>query len=499
MTKAEIGRYLEGLIREKSRRTLNAFSTYVNEDIENQWFHKMVYRYLDRWIAKDIKKLAIFMPPQHGKSTMSSVMTPSMVLGKNPKAKVVCASYNGSVSSRFNREVQDIFTSKKYKELFPQTIIPEAGIDRDNELRNAQYFETVGQKGFYKAVGVGGSLTGTTIEYGIIDDPIKDRKEANSPTYRNNLWDWYTDVWGTRLNNESCELLLFTRWHEDDLAGRLFDPNNEHYDEEVAKQWTIIVLPALKEDTIAVKGQIETEDPRELGEALWEKKHSRETHEKDKRVNPYMFASLKQQRPAPLEGGLLKRDWFQRIKRNELPFNPHDDQIPTPMHFMIDGAFGEKTQNDPSAVIAYRVWKKNLYIFNVQSVRMHLPKYLKFVSRWIAANEHGLGSRIRIEMKSSGPALKSMLSEEQYGGYPTERINDIHVGYGKATRGEYAAPSIAGGQVYLVEGSYIEAFLKQVCTFPNDTHDDEFDLLCYSILEELTAPRFTTIETTVNL
>lgn len=470
---------LSWMIQQEARRNPAFFALYQNPEYDLPWFQNLVYDYLDKWVKKEIKKLAIFMPPQHGKSSMSSIITPAFILGKNPKAKIVCASYNGSVSSRFNREVQDIMTGNRYKELFPLSRIPEAGQDKDNELRNAQYFETVGQKGFYKAVGVGGSLTGTTIEYGIIDDPIKDRKEANSKTYRENLYNWYTDVWSTRLNNESCELLLFTRWHEDDLAGRLFDPSNIDYDPERAAKWTVIVLPALKEDVKAIDNQIEVKDPRKEGEALWPDMHSVESHLSDKKTNPYTFASLKQQRPAPLEGGLLKREWFQIIKETELPYNP--DEVP--MHFFIDGAFTEKTTNDPSAILACQEHRGKLYIWNVQSVRYTLNKYLGFSSAWMRENRYGMGSNVRVEYKASGPGIASMLREPEHGGFNVSRINDRHVSFGKMTRGEYITPAMASMKVFLIQGPWNESFIKQCSTFPNDVHDDEFDCLCYAILQ----------------
>lgn len=469
-----------------AQNDLTTFAKLVNLDHDIQWFHKRVYHYLNLWVKKDIKKLAIFMPPQHGKSTMSSIVTPAYILGRNPRAKVVCASYNQIVSSKFNRLTQDTLTSPMYRAVFPKTILPQAGIVRDNELRNTSYFETVGNKGFYRSVGIGGSLTGTTIEYGVIDDPIKDRLEANSTTYRERLWDWYVDVWSTRLNNESCELMLFTRWHEDDLAGRLFDKNNPCYDAERAAKWTVIVLPALKEDAPSPIAQsIDVGDKREIGEALWESFHGRESHEEDKRMNPYTFASLKQQRPSPLEGGLFKRDWFNIINENELPFNPNDEFKPLPVHFMIDGAFTDKTTNDPTAQMAYYVHGGNLYIKNCTSVYMQLNEYLKFASGYLMQQGYGVGSNIRVEYKASGPALTSLLKQEQYGAFNVARINDRHVSWGKMTRGEYATPVIASGKVYLIQGGWVESFLKEVVTFPNDTHDDKFDLLCYACLQEI--------------
>tara|TARA_R110000744_G_scaffold195512_1_gene314535 strand:+ start:1129 stop:2679 length:1551 start_codon:yes stop_codon:yes gene_type:complete len=488
------------IFRALGKKKLSAFSSYIDDGIDNQWFHNKIYGYLDKWIKKEIKKIAIFMPPQHGKSTMSSVMTPCKILGDHPSAKITVASYSDTVGSKFNREAQDLIMSPAYKAMYPDTRIPEKGVDKGNELKNNTYVETLKHKGYYRAVSIQGSLTSFTVEYGIIDDPIKSRKEANSATYRDALWEWYTDTWQKRLNNESCELLLFTRWHEDDLAGRLFDPNNEHYDKIRADKWTVIVLPALKENVpSSIEQAIEFNDPRNEGDALWDSFHSVESHLEDKRSNPYSFASLKQQRPSPLEGGMFKRAWFNRIKRNELPFNPDDDVNPVPMKFMIDGAFTDKVKNDPSASMSYRVYKGNIYIFNCMGVRKQLNEYLKFIHPWIQAQEWGIGSSLKVEYKASGPGLVSMLREDLYGSYPVSRINDKHVSWGKYTRGEYATPVVAGGKVYLVEGAWVEPFLHEVTTFPNNPHDDMFDLLCYACLEEMPNGKGKRYKSSVNL
>lgn len=486
-TKSKIEEYLEveRIENVKARRHILYFAHAIHEGYDLEWFHVLVYKYIEKWVRKEIRKLAIFIPPQHGKSVMSSITNPAYLLGRNPKAKVVCASYAEGVASKFNRACQDLMSTQRYRDIFPDSIIPGIGTgDRGNELRNSKYFELLGEKGSYKSVGVGGSLTSETVEYGIIDDPIKDRIEANSTTYRERLWDWYNDVWSTRMNNDSCELMLFTRWHEDDLAGRIFDPTNEHYDKERADQYTVIVLPALKEDVPSdILQAIDINDPREVGEALWEAKHSRETHEQHKRNAPYMFASLKQQRPSPLEGGLFKREWFDIVAPNALPFNPEG----IPPHFMIDGAYTDKTSNDPTAIMSYRVHEGTLYIFNVQSVRLDLSRFLPFAGEYMQKQGYTTGSHVRAEFKASGPGMISMLKKEEYGGFNVSRINERHVQLGKYTRGEYSTPSLAAGRVKLVQGEWNKSFISQCITFPNGVHDDEFDLLCYAVLHEIAA------------
>ena len=408
-----------------ARKKLSQFAMFTDPQIENEWFHKLAYGILDDWIAGKTKKVAIFMPPQHGKSTMSSIITPAKILGGNPKAKIAVCSFSDKLASKFNRGCQDIIDSENFKFLYPGVILPWKGIEITNELRNNTYFETVKHKGFFKAVSIQGSLTGDAVDYGIIDDPIKDRKQANSETYREMNWNWYTDVFLKRLHNDSSILMLFTRWHEDDLAGRLFDPKNEKYDEEEAKEWTVLCFQALKEAKLPMPYAMEYDDPREIDDALWESKHSAVKHLKSKRISPVTFASLDQQRPSPAEGNKIKREWFQIIDKSECPFNPANVR----KDFFIDGAFTDKVENDESAQMSCSFYKGNLYIFNCQGVRKELNEYLEFIVPWLKLSGYKGTSQVNIEMKSSGYGFYSMLRSPQYGSFNCAKIPNKVVQY----------------------------------------------------------------------
>lgn len=464
----------------KARRNLEYFATFVDDNVENEWFHKVVYQYLDKWIKGDIKKLAIFMPPQHGKSTMSSVMTPAKILGEMPTAKVVVASYSDTHASNFNRKCQDVIDSPAFKKIYPNILLPSKGIETTNELRNNTYFEIVGHKGFFKAVSTGGSLTGTPVDFGIIDDPIKDRKQANSATYRDNLWNWYNDVFKTRLHNDSRQLMLFTRWHEDDIAGRLFSPKNKHYDKAESEEWTVICLQALKEEKLPMPNAIHIpEDVRELDGALWEKKHSAEKHKQTRRTNPVTHASLNQQRPSPAKGNKIKREWFNILDESELPFNPNLIK----KQYYIDGAFTDKTTNDESAQLVCSKYKGNLYIHNCHGVRKELHEYLQYIVPWLKQTGYKATSTVNIEMKASGFGFYSMLKSPSYGSFNCVKINPKVVAYGKMTRVENIQPTLASGKVFLVKGSWNAPFIDQCASFPNDTNDDMVDVLAYAVHE----------------
>ena len=472
---------LRELVKDEARHNFQKFVSYTFDGYDMQWFHKCVCYYLDKLYKGDIKKLMIFVPPQHGKSELSSRRFPAYLLGRNPNLKLALCSYSADLSSSFNRAVQMIIDDPLYSDLFPSTKLSSG--QNGKGVKNTTLFETVNYKGFLKTVGVGGSLTGTPVDIGIIDDPFKDRAEANSTTYRNNKWDWYQDVFCTRLHNDSKQLMLFTRWHEDDLAGRLLNPSNKCYDAKEAKEWTVIALPALKEKTPPLSCALDINDPREIGEALWESRHSKEKYEKRKRINPTGFASLDQQRPAPLEGNMIKEDWFNICNKNEVPFNI-DDVV---WDAFIDGAWTKKQSNDPSAIsyVYYDKINKHLYIRCVTEVRKELSELISYIKTDSSINGMTNKSSFNIEMKASGAAIKVLLNNL---GFNTVRINNKHVSIGKFNRVEQSEPFLAGGRVTLIDNNshWIRPFLEQCKSFPNGAHDDMVDVLTYPILKYFT-------------
>lgn len=486
MTKTEILRreleLTKHLHRVRASKSLANFVTYTMPNYDMQWFHLLVCEYLDRLERSEIKKLMIFIPPQMGKSELSSRRFPAYLLGKNPRLKIAIASYSPDLATSFNRSIQQIMTDEKYKEIFPETMLNEKNVStssKNGELRNSTMFETVKYRGYVKTVGVGTGLTGTPVDIGIVDDPFKDRTDANSPTIRQRVWDWYNDVFCTRMHNDSRQLMLFTRWQEDDLAGRLLDPNNEHYNEKEASEWTVIALPALKEKTKPIDCAIDIDDPREIDESLWESKHSAEKYKRRRETNPTGFASLDQQRPSAEGGNKIKEDWWVIKNENELPFNIKSI-IPD---YFIDGAFTDKTENDETAMLSSYYDKQNdiLYILNCEGVRKELYEFLPYFKQWSNANYYKRQSSVFIELKASGHPIKSMLSKLQFGGFNCRSINNKVVKLGKFNRVENSEPFIASGKVVLLKGQWNKSFIDQCSAFPNGKHDDKIDVLTYAI------------------
>jgi len=290
-------RLLEELERRSAIDSFIDFTTYTKSDYSVQWFHKSVCEHIEAFENKEIKKLMIFVPPQHGKSELSTRRYPAWTLGRNPNQKLGVISYNQTVASKFGKDIQRIMEDRTYKNIFPDLKLSENL--RHGYLKNSTEFEIPDFRGSLVSIGVGGALTSRQIDKLIIDDIYKDSKEAWSPTVRASVWDWFTSVAETRLHNDSQILVVFTRWHEYDLAGRLL--------QDEADEWEIVSFPSIK------IGRPTKKDPRKNGEALWENRHSKEKLMKVKRKSPVVFANLYQQDPKPQEGLLYTR--FQTYKK----------------------------------------------------------------------------------------------------------------------------------------------------------------------------------------
>ena len=285
------------------------FATQIYPFLEIQPFHSVYYRVLDAFARGDIRRLIITMPPQHGKSVGATTLLPAYMLGLKPDTRIAIASYSGSLASRFNRRVQRILESREYSELFPDTTI-KRGTKPANYIRTADEVEIIGREGALLSVGREGSLTGNRVDCFILDDLYKDAMEANSPIIRENCWEWYTSVVRTRMHNLSQELIVFTRWHEEDLIGTITrkEPCRElrSFDDlkDVGEnEWLYLNFEA-------IKASPPTEiDPRALGEALWEERQSAALLHQKRRLDTLRFECMYQGHPSSREG-LLYGDSF---------------------------------------------------------------------------------------------------------------------------------------------------------------------------------------------
>lgn len=288
----------ERLLRE-SRSDLLRFTLATMPTFRPASFHRWYYGILSRFAHKEIKKLMVFMPPQHGKSEGSTRRLPAFIEGINPDTRLAVVSYSATKAKKFNREIQRIMDTPEYLSIFPETQLGQSQFGEDSGkgyIRTTEEFEIVGKRGSVKTVGVGGALTGEPVDVLVMDDIYKDAKSAWSPVVRESISDWYDTVAETRLHNDSQQLIVFTRWHEDDLAGTLLRQQGEYDPNDNPDGWVVCTFKAIKE------GAPTEYDPRQEGEALWEERHSIHKLEQIRKRNPQVFESLYQQDPKPSEG-----------------------------------------------------------------------------------------------------------------------------------------------------------------------------------------------------
>ncbi len=429
-----------------------------------------LYKHLKRVTEGKCKRLMIFMPPRHGKSELVTVRYAAWRLEMNPELNVIIGSYNQKLANRFSRKVRRIAESRM-------------AISRNRSA--ADEWETKAGGGV-RAVGVGAGITGFGGELIIIDDPIKNRAEAESKTFRDNVWDWFNDDIYTRLEPDAAVILIQTRWNDDDLAGRLLKEK-----EDGGEDWDVVCLPALAEAAVRDEGggmKAESNvsdsslslhpsslaDPlgRSEGEALCPERYDRAALLRIKRkLGSYSFAALYQQRPIPIEGGMFKHEWFTKII----------DKRPDGLKWCrgYDLAVSTKTSADYTASFRCAVDDEgNLYIADGFRKRIEFPEQRRFAIERMTEERD---TRHGIELALHGQALIQELRREVR--VRGAAFQGVKVDGDKYTRASAWSSRAEEGKVYLVKGAWINDFLDEVCRFTGkgDKHDDQVDAVSIAV------------------
>lgn len=267
--------------------------------------HEVIAAALEEVEAGRMLRLIITMPPRHGKSELASKRFPAWFIGKDPSREVILATYNANFAQDFGRKVRDIIEMKVFGQIFP-------GSTLKNKAKAADRLE-MDENGLAHFVGTGGSLTGRGADCLIIDDAIKSRVDANSKSFRDKQWEWFTQVAMTRLLPMGRVVIIMTRWHEDDLVGRLTDPSNPCYNRDEAAVWKVLSLPAIADEG----------DPmgRKNGEALWPERYPLPVLEAQRRLDPTGFSALYQGKPTPDDGDYFTREMLVGYRPGEMPDN----------------------------------------------------------------------------------------------------------------------------------------------------------------------------------
>ena len=407
-------------------RNLLSFTRYTLPSFIPAPFHVAYYEVLTRFAMGEIKKLMITMPPQHGKSEGATRRLPAFVLGQDPDKRIAIVSYNATKARKFNRELQRIMDDDRYYELFPQTLLAgqasyqEQSKRSRNYARNADECEIVGYQGSFKTIGIGGSLTGEPVDMLIMDDLYKDAASAWSPVIRQNVADWYDTVASTRLHNDSQQLMVFTRWHMEDLAGRLLEQEGVYDPIDNPQGWTLISFPAIQNKPPSKL------DPRAEGEPLWPERHSLTKLLEIKERTPTVFESMYQQNPQPSQG--LMYEEFTCY--TELPYRSQSVAY-------IDAA---DSGADYLCALFYKEAEEGNYIIDVLYTKE--PMEVTETTLTYMLQQHQV-ERCHIESNNGGGLFVSNLQQRAYDmGNRLTRFYPFHQGQNKAARIFAASASV---------------------------------------------------------
>lgn len=442
------------LLQEKKRRllarqNLGPFTEYML-GFSPARHHQLICRKLEDVAHGKIRRLLIAAPPGSAKSTYTNLTLPAWLLGKYPNKLVVTASHTAELAETWSGKVRNLINDERYSRLFPETEIAKDARAKGHWLTTC--------KGEYFAVGVGGAVSGRRADYVIIDDPFKSRADAESPARRRIVYDWYKSDIYTRLKPGGCIILIATRWNLDDLSGRLLDASEKGEGDK----WESLIFEAICEDVAA--------DPlgRSFGEALWPEWQDRAALDAiRKAISVSEWNSLYMQRPAPLEGGLVTKDWFKWYR--ELPDGPRR------ITQSWDTASSEEARADPSVCTTWAQIGNNHYLLDVFREQMEFPDLLRSVKeqahKW---NPHA----VLIENKGSGQQLVQLLSNGQWS-FPVIKIEPSHKG-SKVFRFDLVTPMFSSGAIYLPgspdeQEKWVDTYVYEILTFPNNKNDDQVD------------------------
>jgi predicted phage terminase large subunit-like protein len=444
--------------RALARVDFREFVKISKHDYEFNWHHELICEKLQDFYEGKIKRLMVFTPPRHGKSELVSRRFPAWVLGRNPNAKIIATSYAAEIASSFNRDVQRIIDEKKYHELFPATTLSGSNVrTTQNWLRNNDIFEVVDHKGYYRCAGVGGPITGLGGDYLLIDDPFKNYEEATSHTIRQKVWEWYCSTLWTRQEKNAGIMLVQTRWHEDDLAGRLLEEMKSGG--EFAEQWEVVCLPAISEEK-------RPDDPREEKEALWPNKYDMKWLQSARAtLGTTQFNSLYQQNPIPSGGIFIQASWLKEYQDTNYIIN-FDKIIQS-----WDMSFGSTGENASYVVgSVYGKHGSRVYLLDQVRGRWSFPETLAqfrlLTSRWPKS------SGKLVEKKANGAAVIESLEKEIDG------IIAIEPKGSKESRLASVQPIYEAGNIfYPTVGNcpWISDHIGEMVSFPNGKNDDRVD------------------------
>lgn len=422
-------------------------------------FHRSVARGLEEVERGDKQQLIFCMPPRHGKSELATRRLAAWYSGRHPEHDIIVAAAGDTLAHDFGADVRAIMQSPAFRQVFPSHKLRRGGTAKDN-------IQTT-EGGRIIFAGRGGQINGRGAHLLLIDDLYKDHEEARSQTIRDQAWNWFTKVALYRRMGKKLTIITMTRWHSDDIIGRLTDPENPHYNLEEANTWSIIRLPGLAEDDDMLG--------RKFGEPLWPDgpgKYDLEYHLGNQRRDPLGFAALTQQRPSVADGVLFRRENVRYYDKKDLPEDLR-------YYAASDHAVATGQRNDPSCFLKAGFSHDGiLYLTECFWQKVRTDVAVEAMLTMAGGKNRPLlwwAERGHIS-KSIGPFLyKRMMETQTY-----INIREVTPTGDKEQRAQSAAAMFALGRIRFPQGEvWVEKAINELLAFPNGNHDDFVDTLAY--------------------
>lgn len=477
--------------RELARRRLIYYVTSFHKNYSPGWVHQDICRRLERFVAQveagQSPRLMLFLPPRTGKSALASDYFPSWVLGKHPDWSIIATSYAQSLPVGFSRNIRARFKDPEY-----QAIFGEARLSPDSQ--GVEAWHTT-QSGGYIAAGIGTGITGKGGNILICDDPVKDQEAADSEVIRQATYDWYQSTFRTRLAPGGGILVIQTRWHYDDLSGRLLADDErlakEGVPEAERENWEVVSYPALAEsdeylmrDGTILQGKPEDEEQvlrllRRKGEAIHPERYDTAAMRRLRNIQtPSVWSALYQQRPTPDEGDFFKRDDF--VYRWLDPA-----YLPLCRVFMtVDYAIGKKTRNDFTSIGVFALdADDNLYMIDMRRDRWGTldiaDNIVALVERY--RPEIYAGERGAIHM-AVWPVVQKLLDEKRLYITTDETLTPMQ---DKEVRARPLQGRMQRRKLYFsydaaTKPEVYDVVERELLQFPSGVHDDTVDVLAWA-------------------
>ncbi len=438
--------------RDAAKDRFMSFAHGVYDDFIEGNHHRIIAEKLELVAQGKLKRLIINMPPRHSKSELASYLMPAWFLGRNPRLKIIQATMNTELATRFGRKVRDLIADPMYTQIFPDT-------DLKQDSQAAGRWET-SKGGEYFAAGVGAAMTGRGADLLIIDDPHSEQDALSSTAY-DHTYEWYTSGPRQRLQPGGSIIIVQTRWSKKDLTGRLL---NEQMKDTMADQWELIEFPAILPSGNPVWPEFWNKDE------LLSVKAS---------LSPTKWNAQWQQNPTSEETAMVKREWWQAWTKNKVPRLKYILQS-------YDTAFSKKETADYTAITTWGIFDpdedntEHIILLDAQKGRYNFPELKE-----VAADqyEYWEPDMVLIEAKASGqpladellridiPVLTYSPGRRKRGG-----------GVDKVTRMHMVAPLFEAGRVWAPEETFAEDVIEEVASFPNGDYDDYCDSMTMALI-----------------